>query len=114
MPSRTPGPAGRSVDCTWRNGFFAGGYGDLSVVPDRSGQTLYLFFSSHHPAEDAQGVAVLRLSTDTSSVPPLWWTAAGWKRSASSARSRYGLPCAVFGTATRIASGALPSTTTVR
>ena len=71
-------PADR-VDCSWRNGFFAGGYGDLSVVPDRSGQTLYLFVSSYHPAEDAQGVAVLRLSTDASSVPLLWWTAAGWQ-----------------------------------
>jgi len=67
------------VDCGWRNGFFAGGYGDLSVVPDRTGQALYLFFSSYHPADDAQGVSVLRLSTDMSSVVPLWWTAAGWR-----------------------------------
>ncbi len=71
-------PADR-VDCSWRNGFLAGGYGDLSVVPDRSGQALYLFFSSYHPAEDAQGVALLRLSTDMPSAPPLWWTAAGWQ-----------------------------------
>jgi hypothetical protein len=71
-------PADR-VDCSWRNGFFAGGYGDLSVVPDRRGQALYLFFSSYHPAEDAQGVAVLRLSADAPSAPPLWWTSAGWQ-----------------------------------
>lgn len=71
-------PAGRA-DCDWQNGFFAGGYGDLSVVPDRGGRTLYLFFSSYHPAEKAQGVAVLRMSTDISSAPPVWWTAAGWR-----------------------------------
>ncbi|MCA0248471.1 MAG: hypothetical protein LCH93_17795 [Proteobacteria bacterium] len=67
------------ADCGWRNGFFAGGYGDLSVVPDRSGRTLYLFFSSYHPAEDAQGVAALRLPADTSSATPSWWTASGWR-----------------------------------
>lgn len=71
-------PADRA-DCGWRNGFFAGGYGDLSVVPDRSGQALYLFFSSYHPAEDAQGVAVLRLPMDPPSGASLWWTAAGWQ-----------------------------------
>lgn len=72
----------RLADGSWQNGFFAGGYGDLCVVPDRAGTKLYLFFTSYHPDESAQGVTVLRLpAADPSAVPELWrsegWSAAG-------------------------------------
>ena len=52
---RDPAPAGSLADRSWQNGFFAGGYGDLSVVPARAGEALYLFFTSYHPDEDDAG-----------------------------------------------------------
>lgn len=70
-------PVGR-IDPTWRNGFFAGGYGDLCAVPDREGRWLYILFSSYHPDERAQGIAVLRLPAADPSAPPALWTATGW------------------------------------
>jgi hypothetical protein len=70
------------ADRTWQNGFLAGGYGDLCVVPDRAGGALYMFYTSYHPDEQAQGVAVLRLpATDPAAAPELWgrggWSANG-------------------------------------
>lgn len=69
------------ADCTWKNGFFAGGYGDFSVVPDRAGSWLYLFFSSYHPDESAQGIGVLRLPAADLAAQPELWGPAGWARS---------------------------------
>ncbi len=66
------------ADCSWRNGFFAGGYGDLSALPDRAARMLYVFFSSYHPDQSAQGVCVLRLPTEDLSAPPALWTGTGW------------------------------------
>lgn len=73
-------PADR-VECTWQNGFFAGGYGDLSVVPDRDGQALYLFFSSYHSDDISQGVAVARLpiAGGPTSAGLVWWSTEGWR-----------------------------------
>ncbi|MCA0303025.1 MAG: hypothetical protein LCH95_11550 [Proteobacteria bacterium] len=68
------------ANLAWRNGFFAGGFGDLCLVPDRAGRWLYLFHSSYHPDEAAQGVAVLRLSADRPDGVPELWTGAGWCR----------------------------------
>jgi hypothetical protein len=67
------------TDCSWRNGFFAGGYGDLCVVPDRAGQFLYLFFSSYHPDDRAQGIAVVRMPMRRTSAQPAWWCREGWR-----------------------------------
>ncbi|MFO1162799.1 MAG: hypothetical protein U1E60_28460 [Reyranellaceae bacterium] len=69
------------ADASWRNGFFAGGYGDLCVVPDRAGTTLYLFFTSYHPDERVQGVAVLRLSATDPSAKTELWGRDGWSAS---------------------------------
>lgn len=49
------------IDCSWRNGFFAGGYGDLCVVPDRFGHCLYLFFTSYLRDESVQGIGLARM-----------------------------------------------------
>jgi len=65
-----------SFDCSWRNGFFAGGYGDLCVVPDRKAEWLYLFFTSYHVDRRAQGVGVLRLPTGAGA--PELWSERGW------------------------------------
>lgn len=66
------------ADRSWRNGFFAGGYGDLSALPDRAGRSIYVFFSSYHPDEQAQGIAVLRLPVSDLAAPPALWTEQGW------------------------------------
>lgn len=71
------------VDRTWRNGFFAGGYGDLSALADREGRWLYVFFSSYHPDEPAQGVAVLRLPIADLAASPMLWTGQGWSTDGS-------------------------------
>jgi hypothetical protein len=70
------------VDCSWRNGFFAGGYGDLSVVADRIADNLYLMFSSFLLDESAQGVVVARLPAKRPSKPSAGlelWCAGGWR-----------------------------------
>ena len=49
-----------SMDCNYRNGFLAGGYGDCCVIPDSALTYLYIYFSSYVRDESAQGVAVAR------------------------------------------------------
>ncbi len=66
------------ADPGWKNGFFAGGAGDLCVAPGRDGRWLYLYFSSYHHREEAQGVSVLRLAADRLDGVPDLWTSAGW------------------------------------
>jgi len=48
------------ADCTYQNGFLAGGYGDFSVVADRAADWFYVHYSSYVGDERAQGIAVLR------------------------------------------------------
>lgn len=54
--------SGESPDCNSKNGFFAGGHGDFSVVPDREGKYFYFFFTNYGGPADEQGIAVARLS----------------------------------------------------
>lgn len=49
------------IDTGYANGFFAGGFGDLSVLPDRGGKYLYLGFTSFVADERHQGIAFARL-----------------------------------------------------
>jgi hypothetical protein len=70
------------ADRSWGNGFLAGGYGDLCVIPDRAGKALYLFFTSYHPDERAQGVTVLRLPAASPFATPELWSSNGWTASA--------------------------------
>ena len=48
------------ADCSFANGFLAGGYGDFCVVPDRAGQWFTLHHSCYLPDESRQGVSVAR------------------------------------------------------
>ncbi len=50
------------VDCGSRNGFFAGGNGDFSVMLDRSGKFLYFLFGSYSVDVSQQGVVVARMA----------------------------------------------------
>ena len=44
-----------------RNGYFAGGNGDFSVIPDERREYLYFLFSTYHREVAQQGVAVARM-----------------------------------------------------
>jgi len=87
------------TDCSYLNGFFAGGYGDLSVLPDRSGHYLYMGFTSYVADEAAHGIAMARQAIGAHGKPgllelwcngawrapqgrlptPLWKPARGWR-----------------------------------
>lgn len=54
----SPDPA----DCTSRNGYFATGHGDLSVIADQDGQYLYFFFGNYGGSLQGQGVAMARMA----------------------------------------------------
>jgi hypothetical protein len=50
------------LDCKSQNGYFAGGNGDFSVIPDRSRTYFYFLISTYSGPVSAQGVAVARLA----------------------------------------------------
>jgi hypothetical protein len=54
--------AGEPVDCTARNGFFAGGHGDFSVIPDREHGYFYFFFGNYGGPVERQGISVARMA----------------------------------------------------
>lgn len=54
--------SGDPVDCNARNGFFAGGHGDFSVIPDFSTGYFYFLFTNYGGALEGQGVATARLA----------------------------------------------------
>lgn len=53
-------PSSSLIDCSYKSGFFAGGYGDFSVISDRQAAYLYIHFSSYVSDENAQGISVAR------------------------------------------------------
>jgi hypothetical protein len=70
------------IDCSQRNGFMAGGYGDLCVVPDRPAGHLYLAFTSFVANPDAQGVVMARMPAARHAPPATGlelWCADGWR-----------------------------------
>lgn len=88
------------TDISYRNGFCAGGFGDLCVLPDRQQAFLYMPFSSFVRTEASQGVCMARLPLPRGDRPadgleiwsgnawrrgaqhlpqPLWPTARGWR-----------------------------------
>ncbi|BBK38785.1 hypothetical protein STAQ_38630 [Allostella sp. ATCC 35155] len=76
-------PRPEEIDCTFDNGWFAGGYGDFCVMPDRSGRYFLLHLTSYHADPDRQGIVVARYPVadrDRPDVALEWWTASGWRR----------------------------------
>jgi hypothetical protein len=61
--------SGDPVDCTAKNGFFAGGHGDFSVILNRERTHFYFFFTNYGGAPARQGVAAARLAFEHRSVP---------------------------------------------
>jgi hypothetical protein len=71
--------SGASNDCTAQNGYFAGGHGDFSVIPDRTGTYLYFLFDNYGGEVDGQGVAMARIAVEAvrSPVGAVWKYHAG-------------------------------------
>lgn len=61
--------SGDPVDCTAKNGFFAGGHGDFSVVPDRQRQYFYFFFTNYAGPVERQGICAARLAWEDRLAP---------------------------------------------
>jgi len=61
--------SGEENDCAARNGFFANGHGDFSVIRDREGEYFYFLFGAYGGDVSAQGVAVARLPAGHVSSP---------------------------------------------
>ncbi len=54
--------SGHPHDCTANNGYFAGGHGDFSVVPDRLKEYFYFYFTNYSGPREEQGICVARLA----------------------------------------------------
>ena len=53
--------SGDGIDCSAENGYFAGGNGDFSVIPDATHTYFYFLFSNYGGGVSSQGVAVARM-----------------------------------------------------
>ena len=54
--------SGDPIDCSAENGYFAGGNGDFTVIPDSSHTYFYFLFSTYAGDVSNQGVAVARMA----------------------------------------------------
>ncbi len=52
---------GYAPDCDAKNGFFAGGHGDFSVIPNRDRTFLYFIFTNYSGPLSEQGIVMARL-----------------------------------------------------
>jgi hypothetical protein len=70
-----------TLRCDAKNGFFAGGNGDFSVMLGPSKEYFYFFFSAYAGAVNEQGVAVARMAYADREQPlgKVWkWHQGGW------------------------------------
>lgn len=73
--------SGDPEDCGAANGFFAGGHGDFSVIPDRGGKYLYFLFGNYGGSVEGQGVAIARMAVEDRRKPAgkIWkYFEGGW------------------------------------
>ena len=56
--------SGEPADCNAKNGFFAGGHGDFSVVPDQEKKFFYFLFTNYGGDASQQGIVAARLAFD--------------------------------------------------
>lgn len=54
--------SGDPVNCGAQNGFFAGGHGDFSVIPDRDHGFFYFFFTNYGGSVRDQGISIARMA----------------------------------------------------
>lgn len=60
---------GAEPNCQAKNGYFAGGHGDFTVIPDEAGEYLYFHFSNYSGDAAQQGVAVARMKLEDRREP---------------------------------------------
>lgn len=73
--------SGDPPDCSAKNGFFAGGHGDFSVILDRERQHFYFLFGNYGGEMAGQGVGIARLAFEDrlNPVGAVWkYYAGGW------------------------------------
>ena len=61
--------AGPEADCSMRNGFFAGGHGDFSVIRNRRGNFFYFLFDNYAGPPASQGVSIARMAFEDRDDP---------------------------------------------
>src|SRR4051812_43790627 len=54
--------SGDPVDCSAKNGFFAGGHGDFSVILDRERAYFYFLFTNYGGDAESQGIGMARMA----------------------------------------------------
>lgn len=67
--------SGDPPDCSAENGYFAGGTGDFSVIPDQTHTYFYFLFGNYGGDPGSQGVAIARMAFKDRDNP----TGAVWK-----------------------------------
>jgi len=60
---------GNPLNCNAGNGFFAGGHGDFSVIPDREHKFFYFLFDNYSGPIEHQGVAIARMAFEDRANP---------------------------------------------
>ena len=61
--------AGDPADCSSRNGFFAGGHGDFSVILDQRREFFYFYFTHYGGPAEGQGIGTARLAFEDRANP---------------------------------------------
>ena len=61
--------SGDSSNCSAENGFFAGGHGDFSVIPDREKKYFYFLFTNYGGSAQHQGVSIARMAFEDRANP---------------------------------------------
>jgi hypothetical protein len=61
--------SGDPADCSYKNGFFAGGHGDFSVIPDREQRYFYFLFGNYGGDPATHGVAMARMAFEDRDKP---------------------------------------------
>jgi hypothetical protein len=54
--------SGDPIDCSAQNGYFAGGNGDFTVIPDAANQYFYFVYSNYGGDDSTEGIAVARMA----------------------------------------------------
>jgi len=56
-------------DCSARNGYFAGGHGDFTVILDRENRYFYFLYGNYGGPADRQGVSIARMAFEDRFFP---------------------------------------------
>ncbi|MDX2268289.1 MAG: hypothetical protein NW208_09290 [Bryobacter sp.] len=56
-------------NCNAQNGYFGGGHGDFTVIPDREAKYLYFVFSNYGGPAEQQGIALARMEASAVDFP---------------------------------------------